>query len=62
MVWVLVFVGIGVLGLVSLVLWAIWLWHKTSDLLSEFKMLGERAAEAAELASQIALPSGPFEP
>jgi len=60
MFWVWVFLAIGVLGLVSLVMWAVWLWHKASDLLSELKMLGKRAEELGDLAGQLQLPSGPI--
>ncbi len=62
MVWVLVFCAIGVAGLISLVAWAVWLWHKLSDLGSEIEMLGQRASELAEIVGQVALPSGPSEP
>ena len=58
MVWVLVFAAIAVGGIVGLVAWGVWMWHKASDLFSEFEMLGQRADELAELAGQIALPQG----
>ena len=59
MVWVWVFIVIGVLGLISLVFWAIWLWHKVSDLFSEVAMLGKRATEFGDLLGKVELPAGP---
>ena len=53
MVWVLVFGGIALGGLIMLVSYAIWLWHKASDLFSELEMLGTRAEELAHLLEQI---------
>lgn len=53
MVWVLVFGGIALGGLIMLVSYAVWLWHKASDLFSELEMLGTRAGELADLVSQI---------
>lgn len=61
MVWVLVFGGIALGGLIMLASYAVWLWHKASDLFSELEMLGTRAEELAELVSRISpeLPSRP---
>ena len=56
MVWVLVFVGIAVFGVVWLIAWVVWLAHKASDVFSEVKMLGERGEELAALVEQVALP------
>ena len=53
MVWVLVFGGIALGGLIMLVSYAVWLWHKASDLFSELEMLGKRADELATLLAQI---------
>ncbi|MGC3992545.1 MAG: hypothetical protein QM779_00160 [Propionicimonas sp.] len=60
MVWVLVFGGIALAGLIMVVSYAVWLWHKASDLFSELEMLGTRANELADLIGQIqpALPPG----
>ena len=52
-------IAIGVLGLVSLVFWAVWLWHKVSDLFSEVKMVGRHASELIDLVGQVELPAGP---
>lgn len=56
MFWVWIFGGVALLGLVVVVSYAIWLWHKASDLFSEFQMLGRRADEAAELVASLKLP------
>lgn len=53
MEWVLLFSVIALGGLVMVVSYAIWLWHKASDLYSELVMLGQRASELADLAAQI---------
>lgn len=55
LVWV--FLGIALAGVVGLVFWGIWLWHKASDVFSELSMLGKRADEAADLFAQLKLPS-----
>ena len=57
MIWVLIFGGVALLGMVTAVSYAVWLAHKTSDLYSEVRMLGKRAEEASELLGRIALPS-----
>jgi hypothetical protein len=56
-IWVLVFLGIALGGIVMLVCYAIWLAHKASDLFSEFEMLGTRAEEFGELVGKLALTS-----
>ena len=53
MVWVLVFGGIALAGLVMVASYGVWLWHKASDLFSEFEMLGTRAEELAALLEQV---------
>ncbi len=57
MVWVWIFLGIGVAGLITIASYAVWLAHKASDLFSELQMLGTRAGELAELVSQVKIPS-----
>lgn len=54
MIWVLVFVGIAVLGLVGLVAYAVWMWHKVQDLLSEVEMVGRQAEEILSLVDDLA--------
>ncbi len=56
MVWVFVFGGIALAGLVMLVCYAVWLAHKTSDLFSELGMLSNRAGQLMGLAAQISMP------
>lgn len=56
MLWVWVFLGIGLVGLIVMICYAVWLAHKASDLFSEFKMLGQRASEAEQLLARLELP------
>jgi hypothetical protein len=56
MVWVIVFVGIALAGVVMLIAYAVWLAHKASDVWSEVDMLAVRANELAELVGQIEVP------
>lgn len=56
MVWVIVFAGIGLAGVIMLISYAVWLAHKTSDVFSELEMLAVRADELAQLVSQIRIP------
>ena len=56
MIWVIVFVGIGLAGLIMLISYAVWLAHKASDLFSELDMLAVRAGELSDLLSQITVP------
>lgn len=53
MVWVLIFFLIALGGLIMVVSYAVWLWHKATDLFSEIEMLGKRAEELADLLAQI---------
>lgn len=59
MIWVIVFgaIAIAVVGAIVTVSYAIWLWHKASDLMSELEMVGRRAEELSDLLSRIELPS-----
>ena len=57
MIWVLVFLLIALGGLVMVVSYAVWLWHKASDLFSELEMLGVRAEELGDLLAQIQVPA-----
>lgn len=56
MIWVLVFGGIALAGLVTVISYAVWLAHKASDLFSEMRMLGRRFEEAATLLGSIEVP------
>ena len=53
MFWVLLFALIALGGLIMVISYAIWLWHKASDLFSEIEMLGTRAEELAALLGQV---------
>lgn len=53
MIWVLVLAGIALLGLVGLVAYAVWLWHKAEDVLSEVEMVGRQAEEILDLLDDI---------
>jgi len=55
--WVFVFGGIAVAGLVMLVGYAVWLAHKTADVLSEATVVSERIGALGLLASQIEMPA-----
>lgn len=60
MVWVLVFGLIALGGLIMVISYAVWLWHKASDLFSELEMLGVRAEELSEILAAVgtSAPSG----
>jgi hypothetical protein len=62
MVWVIVFVGIALAGLVMLICYAVWLAHKASDVWSEVSMLADRADELAQLVGQIRVPERTLQP
>ena len=56
MVWVFVFGGIALAGLVMLIAYAVWLAHKAADVMSEVRVLAERADQLAGLLGQIQVP------
>jgi hypothetical protein len=60
--WVIVFAAIAVLGLVMLVCYAVWLSHKTADVLSEVGVLADRGAQLGELLGQIQVPQAALAP
>ncbi len=60
--WVLIFGGIAVAGLIMLVSYGIWLAHKASDVMSELHVLSERSGQFLELAAQIQVPDRGFDP
>jgi hypothetical protein len=61
MVWVIVFVGIALAGLVMVICYAVWLAHKASDVWSELSILADRADELAQLIGQIRVPERTFQ-
>jgi hypothetical protein len=58
-IWVLIFIGIALGGVVVVSCYAVWLAHKTSDVLSELAVLADRAGQMAELAGEIGVPETP---
>jgi hypothetical protein len=62
MVWVIVFGGIALAGLVMVICYAVWLAHKSSDVWSEISMLADRADELTELVGQIRVPERTLRP
>lgn len=59
MIWVWILVGIGVVLLASLVLWAIWLAHKAGDVFHQLVDLGGKLGKLAEQVGRLDL--GPLE-
>jgi hypothetical protein len=55
-IWVFIFGGIALAGLVMLVAYAIWLAHKASDVFSELRVVARRGGQLAEIAAQIEIP------
>ena len=60
MIWVIVFAGIALVGLVMLISYAVWLAHKAADVWSEVDMLAVRADELSRLLAQIEVPERAF--
>jgi len=54
--WVIVFLVLALAGLAMLVGYAVWLAHRTADVLSEVGVLTERAAQLGDLLAQIQVP------
>lgn len=54
--WVLIFGGIALAGVVMVVCYAVWLTHKASDLFSEVQVLADRGEQIAELLGRIEVP------
>jgi hypothetical protein len=55
-IWVAVFGGIALVGLIMLISYGVWLAHKASDVMSEVAVLADRADQLADLLSQIQAP------
>jgi hypothetical protein len=53
--WAWIFGGIALAGLVMLVMYGVWLWHKASDLWFELQRLGTQATELGDLVQQLEL-------
>lgn len=56
MIWVFLFVGIALAGLVMVVGYAVWLFHKASDVMGEVRVLADRGGQLAALAGEIQVP------
>jgi hypothetical protein len=52
-IWVAVFGGIALVGLVMLISYGVWLAHKAADVMGEIEVLADRAGQLADLLSQI---------
>lgn len=59
MVWVLIFGGVALAGLVTVIAYAVWLAHKASDLFAEISVLAQRVGQIADLLGQIELSAPP---
>lgn len=55
MIWVWVFVAIAVVGLIVMISYGVWLFHKAADIYAELKMLGKRGEEIQALLNQLEL-------
>ena len=57
MFWVLLIAGIAVVGLVVLVCYGVWLAHKAADVMSEVRVLTDRAGQLGDLLAQVQFPA-----
>lgn len=55
MIWVWVFLAIAVAGLIVMISYGVWLFHKAADVYSEIRMLGKRGQEIQALLEQLEL-------
>ena len=56
MIWVFVFAGIALAGLVMVVSYAVWLIHKAADVMGEVRVLLDRGGQLTDLIGQIQVP------
>lgn len=61
MLWVIVMIVIAVLGLATVVGYAIWLAHKASDVFSELTVVGGRLGRLAEIIGGLQIPEPAFQ-
>jgi hypothetical protein len=59
-IWVLIFVAIALGGVVMVACYAVWLAHKTSDVLSELAVLADRAGQLADLVAEVEVPTARY--
>lgn len=53
----MIFGGVGLIGLITVIAYAVWLAHKASDLFSEITVLTGRMQQIAELLGKIEIPA-----
>jgi hypothetical protein len=58
-VWVVVFGGIALVGLIMLISYGVWLAHKAADVMSEIEVLADRVEQLAVLLGQISATPDP---
>jgi hypothetical protein len=56
LLWVIIFGAIALAGLVVLICYAVWLAHKTADVMSELRVLADRSGRILDLLGQIEMP------
>ncbi len=62
MIWVGVFGGIALAGLIMLIAYAVWLAHKAADVMSEVQVLADRTGQLFDLLSQVQVPDQGLDP
>jgi hypothetical protein len=55
-IWVFIFAGIALAGLVMVVSYAVWLIHKAADVMGEVRVLVDRGGQLTDLIGQIEIP------
>jgi hypothetical protein len=55
-IWVLIFGGIALCGLIMVIGYAVWLFHKASDVMSEVRVLLNRGEQLGAILGEIELP------
>ena len=56
MIWVFIFAGIALAGLVMVVSYAVWLIHRAADVMGEVRVLLDRGGQLTDLIGQIQIP------
>ena len=56
MIWVGVFGGIALAGVIMFIAYVVWLAHKAADVLSEVQVLADRTGQLFDLLNQISPP------
>jgi len=55
-IWVLIFGGIALAGLIMVISYAVWLFHKASDVMSEIRVLLNRGEQLGAILGEIEVP------